>query len=227
MPDLSIESRGCPGVPQAVEAAVKGRFSSTSVAYFKSSIDALLVGKPCILLLGLEGIDFLPSITLSYLAHLFERLEPRGGTLCLVGIELKVKIVLSQLGLDALFEFRDSFDDARVMAAERVKALKEQPRLLVLRGIGEGQQYPIRDTALTVGSDPACTIPVKAALVAPKHAEFIKVGADCRVRNIDAKMGTFVGKQKVAQEALKSGDVIRIGEFELQYLAPGEAAPVE
>ncbi len=219
--DLVVDQRPCPGEPRAIEVVARGQMTLSGVAAFKHAVDAAVAGPPCILLVGLQGVPFLPSITLSYLADLVVRLERRGGAIAFVQADPKVKYVLAQLGLVQFFHFFDDFEAAGKFAAARARELSHKPRLLVGRGPGEGQEYPIGDQPVLVGSDPEAMIHVRAPFVEPKHAEISGTPEGYVVRHLAAKGSTFVGSKKIAAHVLAEGDVIRIGEFELRFLEPG------
>jgi anti-anti-sigma factor len=212
-------------VPQAIEVVVHGKMSSTTVASFKGAIDAAVVARRAILVLGLRDVSFLPSITLSYLADLFVRLDRRGGGICLVEADPKVKIVLSSLGLEQFFQFSDTFEAARAYALNRAAQALRQPRLLVLKGLHEGEEYPVTGTPLVIGTDPDAAIRIQAPRIEARHAEVYRNGDQCFVRDLGSKAGTFIGKRKIANDPLAPGDIIRVFEFEVRYLGPDEPAP--
>jgi len=220
MAELTLERGAWAEVPQAVQFAVRGQMTVAGVGIFKTAIDAAVVGQASILLLGLREVPFLPSITLSYLADLVVRLQQRGGGIVLVGADAKVKMVLASLGLVQFFHFHDDFGPAREFAKGLARQLAQQPRLLIARGPGEGQEYPIAGTVAIGGADDA-TIRIRAQHIQPKHAEVYAADGRCYVKDLGSKMGTYVGKKKVATQALVDGDVIRIVDFELRFLAAG------
>lgn len=225
MSELTIEHHPCTVVPQAVEVVVKGKMSPLTVTQFKTTVDGLLAGPVSILLLGLKDVGFLPSITLSYLADLYARLDRRGGAIVLVHAESAVKIVLTQLGLVPFFKFCDSFDAARSVAGECVVAARRKPRLLLFKGPGQGVEFVIDAEPLIIGSDPSVAIHMKVPRLASKHAEVALRGDHVYVRDLGSASGTWVNGEKAGAEPLRSGDTLIVQECEFRFLGRDEAPP--
>lgn len=219
MSELSIEHHPCTVVPQAVEVVVKGRMSPLTVTQFKATVDSLLTGPVSILLLGLQDVAFLPSITLSYLADLYARLDRRGGAIVLVQAASSVKIVLTQLGLVPFFKFSDNFDGARTAAGECVLAARKKPRLLLTKGPEPGTEFVIDAVPLVIGSDPTVAIALKVPRLAPKHAEVALRGEHVYVRDLGSNSGTWINGEKAGAEPLRNGDALVVQEMEFRFLA--------
>jgi hypothetical protein len=77
---------------------------------------------------------------------------------------------------------------------------------------------------LVVGRDPACDITYDDALLSRRHAEFVAAGDQVTVRDLGSRNGVFVNGAKIAERALRSGDVVQIGPVRARYVA--DDAPV-
>ncbi len=221
MTDFTIDWGPVDGVPSAVEVAAHGQVNTGNVKRFIEVLDAALSGRVSTLLLDAEGIPFISSTALSYLADLIWRLEARGGAVAFVRVHPKLRIVLQSLNLVQFFKFFDDSVSARAFAKELAARLLKQPRMAVTKGPGEGASYPIAAAAITIGSEPGSTICVSSAKISGKHAEIAKSPAGFVVRDLGSKTGTVLdGKRLTGEGRLAPGSIVRIGDLELRFEAP-------
>jgi anti-anti-sigma factor len=225
MSEFQVTVKPSEGLPEAVEAVVIGRITTIKeVAMFQSAITNSMVGRPCFLLLDFKDVPTIASSGLSFVADLVGRLEPKGGGVVLIHVNSSVKVVLNSLGLVQFIQFEESMDDARAFATSQVESTRRTPRLFVKNGTHQGSVYPCSATIL-IGSDPQATISVTAPQIERKHAEVSRSGDVVTVKDLNSRVGTWVGKKKVTQETLKSGDVITIAQLEILFLGSGDAVP--
>jgi FHA domain len=81
---------------------------------------------------------------------------------------------------------------------------------------------------IVVGRDPLCDISDADALLSRRHAEFVAGDDGVVVRDLGSRNGIFVNGAKIAEGALRSGDVIQVGHLQLRFVedgAPLAAAP--
>ncbi|MDC3952897.1 VWA domain-containing protein [Polyangium jinanense] len=91
-------------------------------------------------------------------------------------------------------------------------------RLLVVQGNGPNDGYRLEGTTITIGQTNHAQIRLEGKDVAREHCSI--VGQDGRfwLTDLGGGSGTLVnGKKITAPAALKPGDVIGVGEFELKY----------
>lgn len=77
--------------------------------------------------------------------------------------------------------------------------------------------YPVPQGSLTIGSDPTSNVLIDSLAVAPQHARIDTQGNESTLVNLDTKEGTFIHQDKVSQQKLKDGDLIRIGKHNLSF----------
>jgi predicted component of type VI protein secretion system len=81
---------------------------------------------------------------------------------------------------------------------------------------------------IVVGRDPLCDISDADALLSRRHAEFQSSGDGVIVRDLGSRNGIFVNGARVAEGALRSGDIVQIGHLQLRFVedsAPLTSAP--
>jgi ABC-type multidrug transport system ATPase subunit/pSer/pThr/pTyr-binding forkhead associated (FHA) protein/ABC-type multidrug transport system permease subunit len=77
---------------------------------------------------------------------------------------------------------------------------------------------------ILIGRDPSSYLPLNHPTVSTRHAEIYKQNdGSLVIRDLGSTNGTFVNGQRVSQVPLKSGDVIQIGPFKLNYDAQGQS----
>ncbi len=216
--DLALDWHPCEGIPSAVEVVAKGQVSPTNARRFIDVLESVLIGPVATLLLDTEQVPFVSSTALSYLADLIWHLEVRGGAVAFVRVHPKLKIVLTSLNLVPFFKFFDDIGAARAFAGEQAAKLRTQPRLVVIKGPGQGAAYPIGATPLTIGSDAASTIRVAAPRISPNHAEVSLGSGGCVVRDLGSKAGTLLNGRRVAEPTpLTAGAVLKVADLELRF----------
>ena len=73
--------------------------------------------------------------------------------------------------------------------------------------------------AFVIGSDPKCNISIEEPNISPVHAALINRDNRLFVKDQKSQTGTFVNDILVRQKELYSGDILRIGNTELQVMA--------
>ncbi len=85
--------------------------------------------------------------------------------------------------------------------------------LTVSRGSGAGKSFEIGAAAVTIGRHDQCDIQVQDTWMSRQHARIVWSGSGYVVEDLGSTNGTFVNGERVAgSRALKSGDILRLGE---------------
>lgn len=108
-----------------------------------------------------------------------------------------------------------------------------QPRatLTVTRGLGAGRRLEIGAVPVTLGRHDQCEIQVQDTWVSRQHARIAWSGTAYVVEDLGSTNGTFVNDERVvAPRALRSGDVLRLGDevelaFHMRVSAPAQEVP--
>src|ERR1700734_3366223 len=83
--------------------------------------------------------------------------------------------------------------------------------LLVLAGPDEGRVFPLSTQPLLLGRSRATEAKLIDPHVAPVHCQILWQDDHFVIRDFDSEAGTFLNGQRVSENVLKTGDMIRIG----------------
>lgn len=87
-----------------------------------------------------------------------------------------------------------------------------------MRALALGKLDLSNQERIMIGRDPSCYLPLNHPTVSFRHAEIYKQGGGTlAIRDLGSTNGTFVNGQRISQSPLKSGDVIQVGPFKLNY----------
>jgi hypothetical protein len=104
-----------------------------------------------------------------------------------------------------------------------------RPGLIWLNGPKKGMRVAIEKSQLMLGADPSCDVILVGKHAANRHALIVEKSGSYSLISTSAKTVEVSGKAlKVDEEhQLVKGDVIKVGENELRYLAPGEVYTIK
>jgi diguanylate cyclase (GGDEF)-like protein len=91
--------------------------------------------------------------------------------------------------------------------------------LVVLYGGNIGKKYDLSLGVTTLGRDPLATIVLDADSVSRSHARIEVLVGETHVVDLQSTNGTFVNDVQVEKQALKSGDLVKIGDVIFKFLA--------
>ena len=91
------------------------------------------------------------------------------------------------------------------------------PFLRIRNGADAGKVIEIGPNAMVLGRDPKCTIQLKDKGASRNHSEIFRVGEMCLIRDLGSRNGTYVNDEKIDEELLREGDLIRIATTELIF----------
>ncbi len=97
---------------------------------------------------------------------------------------------------------------------------------ITVRGTdGSERTFALHGGNLVIGRDPASAICLQDAQVSWQHATLSADSGACVVEDLGSSNGTFIGAERISRQALKPGEIMRIGPFEiaLQLQAPPSA----
>jgi hypothetical protein len=98
-----------------------------------------------------------------------------------------------------------------------------------LRPRGEGLRsgFPINKSNVIIGRDIGCDVLVNHHSVSRRHAEVVRLAEGYLFRDMGSKNGCFVNGQRVQEYLLQDGDVVAVGDIQLNFEAPRKAEPAE
>ncbi len=91
--------------------------------------------------------------------------------------------------------------------------------LVVLYGGNIGKKYDLSLGVTTLGRDPLATIVLDADSVSRSHARIEVVVGETNVVDLQSTNGTFVNDVQIEKHALKSGDLLKVGDVIFKFLA--------
>ena len=99
-----------------------------------------------------------------------------------------------------------------------VEQLSKQAWLLLRTGPLAGKQFVVYKSPTTFGSDSRCDVYLFGdPLVEDRHTQLVRVGRAYEVQNLSSTNGTLVNGAVVEKRILRDGDLIVIGQTELEY----------
>lgn len=98
-------------------------------------------------------------------------------------------------------------------------------RLDGVRGVVEGQSYPLTGDALTIGRADDQDIRIFDPGTSRRHARVQREGASWVLRDGGASNGVFVNDNRIVEAVLQQGDVIRVGLSELRFVDEAASKP--
>ena len=101
-------------------------------------------------------------------------------------------------------------------------------RLIVLQKNGSAKQVNMTRMPFVIGRADSCDLVLDNPLVSRSHAVFEAVGDAMSIRDLQSHNGTYVNGQRIESAPLRTGDEIRIGGYQIRFLAQGgPIAPAE
>ncbi|MBZ5657657.1 MAG: FHA domain-containing protein [Acidobacteriia bacterium] len=91
--------------------------------------------------------------------------------------------------------------------------------LVAMNGDQKGEDFRVREGQNTLGTSLDAEIVLKDSTVSDKHASIRYKDGKFFLTDLDSTNGTYLndGKETIAREELKDGDVVRVGEVTLKF----------
>jgi len=105
------------------------------------------------------------------------------------------------------------------LTGNSVKISLESPMGESLRTLSLGSLDLTTQRDMLIGRDPSAYLPLNHPTVSYHHAMITKQNGGVVIRDLGSTNGTFVNGKRIAQEQLRSSDVVQIGPFKLVYNA--------
>ncbi len=219
--DLKVKVADVEGAPHSFQVSVAGSITSANLHELQDVLEKRLGPKQPVPIVNLQDASYIASVGLTYLVALVDRMDRFGGLVILVNVNPKLRALFETLGVEPLFQIAPTLEGAEALAKSQEQVIASAPRLVEIAGANPGTEFPILSAVLSIGSDPRCTLVIKHPQVDRRHAEVFIHENQVYVKDLGTLFGTYVGKDRVQNRALKDGDVISIGMFRFEFRRPG------
>jgi hypothetical protein len=97
---------------------------------------------------------------------------------------------------------------------------------LVVLSVGmTGRTQELKADKTTIGRVEDNTFQIAEPSVSSHHCEILLRGKDVVVRDLNSTNGTFINGEKVAESAIKPGQILRLGQIEMRLETDAPATP--
>lgn len=120
--------------------------------------------------------------------------------------------------LDSTISFTISLETGEETHVDLDQLSQEGPLLIVVKGAGVGQTFPIRKTETLIGRDPLADIFLDDVTVSRAHAKIRKKNDGHELEDVGSLNGTYLNRDRVDTATLRGRDELQIGKFKMIYL---------
>jgi pSer/pThr/pTyr-binding forkhead associated (FHA) protein len=100
-------------------------------------------------------------------------------------------------------------------------------KLVVLSAGMTGRTQELKVEKTTIGRVEDNTFQIAEPSVSSHHCEVLLRGNDVVVRDLNSTNGTFINGEKVAESAIKPGQILRLGQIEMRLETDAPASPAK
>ncbi len=111
-------------------------------------------------------------------------------------------------------------------AAEKKDFMPLSPILEILSGDKKGSHYSLSHETLHLGRASDNDVVLDDKRVSRHHSQISYENGVYFISDLGTANGTFVNKQRILNQQLKTGDVIQVGSHVFRFFQPGEAQPL-
>ena len=94
----------------------------------------------------------------------------------------------------------------------------EGPLLVVVKGIGVGQTFSLKEKDVLIGRDPGNDIFLDDITVSRRHAQIKRHGDQLHIVDVGSLNGTYLNRERVDRGRLTHRDEIQIGRFKMIFV---------
>lgn len=91
-------------------------------------------------------------------------------------------------------------------------------KLILTLGAGQQKVFEIVKEQTFIGRRPDCDIQIDNKAVSGRHAKVLTISGDSFLEDLGSMNGTYINAERVQKRALNDGDIVVIGQHELQYV---------
>jgi pSer/pThr/pTyr-binding forkhead associated (FHA) protein len=90
------------------------------------------------------------------------------------------------------------------------------PTLKVYMGTG-AQTYTLKPSQISIGRKDTNTIVIQEQTISSNHAQINFEGGQYVLTDLNSTNGTFVNGKRITKQALRNGDLVRMGAIEMKF----------
>jgi hypothetical protein len=94
------------------------------------------------------------------------------------------------------------------------------PRLVGRSGEHRDQEIYLKGEDFLIGRSFDCHLVLNDSLISARHAKIIKTGEQYELLDLNSTNGTYVNNEKIEKKTLRTGDRIKFGLLEFEFLRP-------
>ncbi len=94
------------------------------------------------------------------------------------------------------------------------------PRLVGRSGEYRDNEFYLKGDDFLIGRSFDCHLVLNDALISARHAKIVKTGEQYELQDLNSTNGTFVNDEKIEKKTLRTGDRIKFGSVEFEFLRP-------
>jgi hypothetical protein len=98
-------------------------------------------------------------------------------------------------------------------------------KLVVLSEGLTGRSYELKVDKTTVGRLDDNAFQIAEQSVSSHHCEVLLKGEEVHVKDLNSTNGTYINGEKISEQVLKPGQILRLGQIEMRLEADGAQAP--
>jgi len=91
-------------------------------------------------------------------------------------------------------------------------------KLILTLDAGQKKVFEIVKEQTIIGRRPDCDIQIDNKAVSGRHAKILTISSDSFLEDLGSMNGTYINAERVQKKALNDGDIVVIGQHELQYV---------
>ncbi|MBN21634.1 MAG: hypothetical protein CL678_10145 [Bdellovibrionaceae bacterium] len=130
-------------------------------------------------------------------------------------IALEVPDPVIDIPVDLNQEMNQSVDEP----TQPISTQSIDVKLILISGDANHKEFPITSEEISIGRGKRCDLVLEDKRSSRKNSVIKRVGANFLIQDLDSSNGTFVNGAKVQEQILNSGDLIKIGSTEFEFLA--------
>ena len=100
-------------------------------------------------------------------------------------------------------------------------------KLVVLSAGMTGRTHELKVDKTTIGRVEDNTFQIAEPSVSSHHCEVLLRGSEVVVKDLNSTNGTYINGEKIAERAIKPGQILRLGQIEMRLETDAPAAPAK